>query len=258
LHGVDRGIKWYRARVANVASAVHTYHKYKEHGHQFVKGINKEFERTGHQINKAEIEGRREAIVYHTDRRVEDWQKEHSGLAFDNGMTNKNSTKIRAIRTNAIRKREKEITDEKKAKLKAAAELKAKRLREAKIRKEKLLQAKILRREKAAEKARVVKRKVKNPVKSEWGKVWTAAENQSRIIFGPKPKVKKAQKSEWSKVQKAESREAKAVFKPKARVKKSNKQAFWWILDSRCLVTSLVILDYIFFEVYKGIRVSER
>jgi hypothetical protein len=29
-------------------------------------------------------------------------------------------------------------------------------------------------------------------------------------------------------------------------------------LDSRCLVTSLVILDYIFFEVYKGIRVSER
>jgi hypothetical protein len=31
-----------------------------------------------------------------------------------------------------------------------------------------------------------------------------------------------------------------------------------WILDSRCLVTSLVILDYIFFEVYKGIRVSER
>jgi hypothetical protein len=31
-----------------------------------------------------------------------------------------------------------------------------------------------------------------------------------------------------------------------------------YILDSRCLVTSSVILDYIFFEVYKGIRVSER
>jgi hypothetical protein len=46
------------------------------------------------------------------------------------------------------------------------------------------------------------------------------------------------------------------VFLTKMGINKLLSQGI--ILDSRCLVTSLVILDYIFFEVYKGIRVSER
>jgi hypothetical protein len=175
IQGVNKGKKWFRARVNTAASAVHTYNKYAEHSHQIVKGVKHEVGRAKHQLNKAAIEGKREAIVYHTEKRTEYFRKKHPI----------NNKKVLTIKTKAIHKREQEVRDAKKAKLKAAAELKKKLLYEEKLRKEKALRMAALKR-----------RKVTKPKKSEISKVNRAEKDEMKAILKPK-KVKRPSKASF-------------------------------------------------------------
>jgi len=139
MNGVEKGRQAYRHHVANAAKVYFTASKYKEHAHQFYEGAKKEYHRTGHQLNKASLLGERSAVRYHTERRLNDWKKEHPRK-----ITNKDHL---TIRESLNKKRNHELIQKRKDE--HAAKVEEKKQWEARRKAEKVEAEKVKKEEKS-------------------------------------------------------------------------------------------------------------